>query len=180
MGPGRGHTVVTPVIGVVAMAADHVDDVMRIDAAVYAHPWSRALWDRELADSSHVHLVAADGGAIVGHAGVMYVLDEVHVTTVAVVPECQGTGIASKLLVALLDSAVAAGSTAATLEVRAAGRRAQRVYSRLGFVPVGVRRGYYRDPADDGIVMWLFDLRSHDTRERFDRVEADTRPEVAL
>ncbi len=169
----------SPVVEVVPMAADHVDDVMRIDAAVYSHPWSRVLWDRELADSSHTHLVAAADGAIVGHAGVMHVLDEAHVTTVAVTPEFQGAGIASRLLVALLESALAAGSTAATLEVRAAGRRARRLYSRLGFAPAGVRRDYYRDPADDGIIMWLFDLRSRDTRERLDRVGAQIRPEVS-
>jgi len=157
-------------IAIELMEAGHVDAVMRIDAQVYSTPWSLALWDRELSDPDRVHLVAIAGGAVVGHGGIMHVLDEVHVSTVAVYPSSQGKGIASQLMVALLDSAVEAGARAATLEVRAANRVAQRLYSRFGFAPGGVRRGYYSQPTDDGIIMWLPDLESPEWRQRMDRL----------
>jgi len=166
-------------IAIEPMSADHVDAVMRIDAQVYPTPWSRALWDQELNDPSRAHVVAIAGGVVVGHGGIMHVLDEVHVSTVAVNPSSQGRGIGSLLMVALLDSAVAAGARAATLEVRAGNRAAQRMYSRFGFAPGGVRRGYYSDPTDDGIIMWLPDFESPDWRQRMDRLRAEINPAEA-
>jgi len=160
-------------IEIIAMARGHIDEVMGIDLEAYPSPWSRDLWDRELTDPTRTHLVAFDDATIVGHGGIMHVLDEVHLTTVAVTPGCQGSGVASRLILALLDSAVAAGSRAMTLEVRAADRRAQRVYSRFGFVPAGVRRGYYSDPTDDAIIFWLDDLRGVEIADRLDRVRAE-------
>jgi ribosomal-protein-alanine N-acetyltransferase len=101
------------------------------------------------------------------------VLDEAHVTTVAVKSEQEGRGIASTLLVQLLAAARRHGSLSSTLEVRAADRRPQRLYSRFGFQPGGVRPGYYSAPTDDAIIMWLHDLDSDDIRDRIDRVAAE-------
>jgi len=165
-------------IEIVAMDHDHIDEVIDIDVEVYPKAWSRRLWHRELADPTRTHLVASDAGVIIGHGGIMHVLDEVHLTTVAVAPDRQGSGLATRLILALLDSATAAGSTAITLEVRAANRRAQRLYSRFGFVPSGVRRGYYSDPADDAIIFWLNDLDGVEIAQRLDRVRAELRSEV--
>ena len=161
-----------PNIKVVALAMVHIDDVMRLDATVFSKPWSRDLWDNELGDSSRVHIVAMDGSSVVGHAGIMTVVDDVHVTTIAVEPASQGNGIASMLLAELLESAVAAGSRAATLEVRAGDRRAQRLYSRFGFVPAGVRRGYYSNPTDDAIIMWVSDFDDPDWRQRMEQLRS--------
>ncbi len=141
-----------------AMAPRDIDAVRSIDEVVYANPWSVATWRRELAGPDRLHLVALDGDAVVGHAGLLFVLDDVHVTTVATAPGREGEGIATALLVRLLEAALTHGATAATLEVRAADRRPQRLYGRFGFRPAGVRRNYYQNPTDDGIVMWLHDL----------------------
>ncbi len=153
-------------IELVYLADHHLDGVMSIDARVFSTPWSNALWEHELADASRVHLVAISQGSVVGHAGTLTVVDDVHITTIAVDPNSQGKGVASKLMAALLDSAVAAGSKAATLEVRAGDLRAQRLYSRFGFVPAGVRRGYYSDPTDDAIIMWLSDFGDPEWQQR--------------
>lgn len=165
-------------IEIAAMTSEHVDEVMGIDLEVYPSPWSRELWDRELNDPTRTHLVALDDTTTVGHGGIMHVLDEVHLTTVAVTPGCQGSGVASGIILALLDSVVTAGSRAVTLEVRAANRRAQRLYSRFGFVPAGVRRGYYSDPTDDAVIFWLNELGGVEIADRLDRVRAGLYPGV--
>lgn len=144
------------------MAQRDIDAVRAIDEVVYANPWSVATWRREIAGADRLHLVALDGDTVVGHAGLLYVLDDVHVTTVATAPDREGQGIATALLIRLLQAAREHGATAATLEVRAADRRPQRLYGRFGFRPAGVRRNYYESPADDGIVMWLHDLDGDD------------------
>jgi len=158
-------------IDIAAMSIDHIGPVLEIDAVSYPAPWSQALWERELADPTRTHLVALLDDVLVGHAGIMQVIDETHVTTVAVSPDHRGFGIASRLLVALLNTAMEAGSTAATLEVRAASRDAQRLYSRFGFVPAGVRRGYYSNPSDDAIIMWLSELGSDGFQRRLGSIQ---------
>jgi [ribosomal protein S18]-alanine N-acetyltransferase len=152
------------------MAGRHINAVCDIDRSAYPNPWSAATWRKELAASDRVHLVAIDDEALVGHAGLLFVLDEAHVTTVAVDPGRQGEGIASRLLVALLGEARGHGSSAATLEVRAAHLRPQRLYGRFGFRPVGLRRAYYSAPVDDAVVMWLHDLCGVEAVARTDEV----------
>jgi ribosomal-protein-alanine N-acetyltransferase len=149
-----------------AMAARDIDAVRAIDEVAYPNPWSVATWRKELAAADRLHLVAVEGDEVVGHAGLLFVLDEVHVTTVATAAAREGEGIATALLVRILRAAREHGAASATLEVRAADRRPQRLYGRFGFRPAGVRRNYYRDPTDDGIVMWLHDLAGDETTAR--------------
>jgi len=159
-------------VSVANMSPAHIDAVMEIDAVAYPGPWTRTVWERELTDPGRTHVVALADGVPVGHAGTMRVIDEVHITTVAVTPDHRGQGIASELLLNLLDSAAAAGIVSATLEVRAANRDVQRLYSRFGFVPAGVRRGYYSNPADDAIIMWLTDVGSDQNQRRLEHIRA--------
>ena len=159
------------------MAGRHVTAVRAIDELAYPNPWSVATWRNELASTDRHHVVAIDGQAgdrsVVGHAGLLFVLDEVHVTTVAVHPDAQGRGIASRMLVALLREARTRAIASATLEVRATHRRTQRLYTRFGFRPVGVRRSYYSRPTDDAVVMWLEELGSGTTGARLDRIASE-------
>jgi ribosomal-protein-alanine N-acetyltransferase len=155
------------------MRGRHLVAVEAIDALAYSRAWSTATWRRELSSDDRRHLVARVGDSVVGHAGTLQVLDEVHVTTVAVHPDHEGRGVASMLVGRLLGVAARSGVTAATLEVRASHRRTQRLYARFGFVPAGVRRGYYREPADDAIVMWLADLTSDAVVDRIDGICRD-------
>jgi ribosomal-protein-alanine N-acetyltransferase len=162
------------------MAGRHVGAVRAIDELTYPTPWSVATWRNELASADRHHVVAVagdyrDGRAVVGHAGLLFVVDEVHVTTVAVHPDAQGRGIATRMLVVLLREARVRAATAATLEVRATDRRTQRLYGRFGFQPVGVRRSYYSKPVDDAVVMWLDELGSGAAAARLDRIAAELR-----
>jgi ribosomal-protein-alanine N-acetyltransferase len=154
------------------MRPHDIDPVVVIDEAVYSRPWSAQTWRRELADAQRHHLVATRGADVVGHAGMLLVVDQVHLTTVAVAPASQGAGVATALVLELLDEALARGVDEATLEVRASDRRAQRMYSRLGFAPAGIRRRYYTDPVDDAIVMWLSELGDARTAERHEPIRS--------
>ncbi|MDW3220797.1 MAG: ribosomal protein S18-alanine N-acetyltransferase [Acidimicrobiales bacterium] len=158
------------------MRARHIDAVRAVDEAVYPNPWSVDTWRKELGGADRHHLVVIDDDRLVAHAGLLFVLDEAHVTTVAVLPDRQSEGIATALLLALLTEARRHGSAAATLEVRAADERPQQLYARFGFRPVGARKGYYSDPDDDGIVMWLTDLQSDETASRFAGLTAALAP----
>ena len=138
-----------------------IDAVMAIDDVAYPHSWSRRLYLDDVDDADRgVHLVALRGRKVVGHGGVLFLDTDAHVSTIAVDPRHTGEGIGTELLVRLVAEAIAAGSEAMTLEVRVGNERAQELYRRAGFAPVGVRPGYYKDPDGpvDALIMWLHDL----------------------
>ena len=79
------------------MAGRHVDAVCAIDSRCYSRPWSASQWRTELAADDRTHLVARDNDHVVAHAGTLRVLDELHITTVAVDPDHEGKGHGTRL-----------------------------------------------------------------------------------
>lgn len=145
------------------MGERDVDAVRALDALVQPTPWSEAFLRDQLADAEARTLLVAEGadGAPVGHAALVVVADEGHVTSIAVDPVHQRRGIGACLLAALCRDARARGLTAMTLEVRTSNEAAISLYRRFGFAPAGVRPGYYTD-ADgtktDALVMWIHNV----------------------
>ena len=134
-----------------------------LDALVQPTPWSDEFLRTQLADGATRHLLVAEApdGSAVGHAALVVVADEGHVTSIAVDPAHQRSGIGSLLLAALCREAVARGLAAMTLEVRVDNEAAIALYRRFGFAPAGVRPGYYADPdgsTTDALVLWVHDV----------------------
>jgi ribosomal-protein-alanine N-acetyltransferase len=157
------------------MRARHVGQVLAIERAVYPKPWSRAVFSSELAQpDTRRYLVALGPGGtwrrpVLGYAGLILTVDEVHITTVAVHPHHHRRKIASRLLCTLLTEARELGARAATLEVRVANRGAQRLYNGFGFAPVGTRPGYYAETGEDALIMWAYGLQSQEFAQRLAR-----------
>jgi ribosomal-protein-alanine N-acetyltransferase len=150
----------------------HLRGVLRIEEQTHPRPWSMALFVSELAQAEHrTYVVAKLEGRVVGYGGVMYVLPDAHVTTIAVDPDHQRKAIGTQVLLALARAAVAKGATALTLEVRASNEPAQALYRRFGFAPAGVRKGYYPG-GEDAIVMWAHDIDAPAFADRLDQLAA--------
>jgi ribosomal-protein-alanine N-acetyltransferase len=166
--PSR-HAVVT-----VPMRMWHLRAVHHIDTQVYPTPWSFALLRQEMAlRGTRCHLVAEVGSSVVGHAGIMYVVDEGHITTVAVDPAWQGRQIGVRLMLALTRHALSRPVRALTLEVRVSNTRAIDLYRRFGYAPAGVRPNYYTDVPEDALIMWAHDVDRPDYVARMDRIETE-------
>jgi ribosomal-protein-alanine N-acetyltransferase len=149
----------TPDFCVVPMRNWHLRDVHAIDVKVYPRPWSLALLRQEISMlDSRYYVVAELNGKVVGHAGIMYIGDEGHITTVAVDPEFQGQGLATRLVLALCHHASERRIPALTLEVRVSNERATLLYRRFGFAPAGVRKNYYSESNEDALIMWAHDV----------------------
>ncbi len=155
---------------IIAMTAAHIGQVADIEGTVSERPWSAATFQSELGRSDRWYVTAwPDGQAsdrLLGYGGVLTMLDEAHITTLAVDPGWQRQGIGGHLMVALMQAALRSPATAATLEVRASNLAAQRLYSRFGFAPVGVRPRYYSATAEDAIIMWAHDIDTPDYATR--------------
>lgn len=160
------------------MRRRHVAAVARIERQVSPNPWSAELFRGELAlpEASRTYRVARLGGRVVGYGGLMFVVDEAHVTTLTVHPDHQGLRLGTRLLLELVRDAVARGSTALTLEVRPGNEAARALYRRFGFVPAGVRKGYYAEVGEDALIMWAHDVDGEGYRDRLDGIESALPP----
>lgn len=137
------------------MAVDDLDGVLEIERVSFPTPWSRAAYYRELTDNTYAHYVVAKrGDEVVGYAGMWVLLDEAHVTNIAVHPRHRRRGIGEALMLQLMAIAREKGAARMTLEVRPSNKTAQKLYQKLGFVARGIRRRYYSDTKEDAIVMW--------------------------
>jgi ribosomal-protein-alanine N-acetyltransferase len=161
-------------VALAAMRRRHLRGVLRIEAHNPHRPWSLGLFMSELRQTdSRAYLVALDGARVVGFAGQLYADTDAHVTTIAVDPTWRRRRVGTLLLLGLVQRALAAGMTAATLEVAASNTGAQSLYHRFGFAPVGVRKRYYEDLDEDALIMWARDLDRPDYAARLQRIERE-------
>jgi ribosomal-protein-alanine N-acetyltransferase len=148
--------------------------VMAIEQVVFPEPWSHGVFVSELSlRKGRAYRVARIGRETVGYVGLMFVEEEAHVTTVAVAPEYQRQGIGTQIMLGAVRIAQEEGSRHISLEVAVGNERAQGIYRRFGFAPVGVRKGYYQLTGEDAYVMWAYDIDSPAYRERLERIEAE-------
>jgi [ribosomal protein S18]-alanine N-acetyltransferase len=132
-----------------------VPALLEIEEAQFPEPWTRGMLLDELSQvATRRYTVVVEEGRVVGMLGVMFVLDELHVTTLGVRPGDEGRGVASALLEDAWADARERGVVRATLEVAVSNTRAQALYRRFGFAPVGVRKRYYERTGEDALVLW--------------------------
>jgi ribosomal-protein-alanine N-acetyltransferase len=146
------------------MAGGDLAEVLALERSVFPHPWTEGILRDELAARGRIYLVAEEDGRIVGYGGMMLVVDEAHIINLAVARERRGDGIATRLVLDLIERALDAGAEHLTLEVRLSNDPARRLYSRFGFAPVGIRKDYYVD--EDALIMWVTDAAGPEYRGR--------------
>lgn len=156
---------------IVRMRRRHLKGVMAIERQVYPRPWSPNLFLSEMSEMrSRTYLVAKLGRDVAGYGGIMSYGDEAHVTTIAVDPVHHRKKIGTRLLFELIQDAIRMGARAVSLEVRVSNWGAQRLYSRFGFRPVGVRKGYYQETGEDALIMWTDDIHRQDYRRQLEHI----------
>ncbi|RZU43971.1 ribosomal-protein-alanine N-acetyltransferase [Streptomyces sp. BK022] len=143
-----------------------IDRVLELEKDLFPEDaWSRGMFWSELAHArgdgaTRRYLVAEDDGRLVGYAGLASSGDLGDVQTIAVARDQQGTGLGARLLTELLRAATAFECAEVMLECRVDNTRAQKLYERFGFAPIGFRRGYYQPGNVDALVMRLTDPSS--------------------
>ena len=142
------------------MTLDDLPAVMEIDRLSFTLPWPERSFRFELTGNDASHLIVAEssvGGEelIAGYLGYWQLVDEMHISTLAVHPEMRGRGIGERLLQAGLEQAWIQGAEMSTLEVRPSNEAAIALYRKYGFELVGRRRAYYQDNSEDALLMTL-------------------------
>ena len=153
------------------MTLADVDQVVAIEAATFAMPWSKESFQQELTRNVAArYLVAELDGKVIGYAGAWVILDESHITNIAISEAYRGHGYGRKLTEALMQYLSNLGAAYATLEVRRSNERAQNLYKSLGYVGVGWRKRYYEDNREDALLM----VCEHMPRAQEDFIEPET------
>jgi len=153
------------------MTVDDLPAVLEIDRQSFALPWPERSFRFELAENEVAHLLVAEVAwsvrtRLAGYLGYWLLVDEMHISTLAVHPDLRGQGLGERLLLSGLDQARRQGAELATLEVRPSNETAVALYRKYGFTLVGRRRAYYRDNNEDALLMTLTGLSSRPGRVR--------------
>lgn len=140
------------------MGNEHIEGVLNVENSCFHIPWTKQDFIREINENKMaVYFVALDETEkVVGYAGMWHVVNEGHITNVAVLEECRGRGIGRLLLEALFDVAREREMIGITLEVKISNAPAQKLYTGLGFKPEGIRKRYYADTGEDAVIMWKY------------------------
>ena len=137
------------------MVMTDVDGVMAVEHDSFLTPWSRSAFEEELAQNRRArYIVAEENGAIVGYAGTWLVINEAHVTNVAVSSQRRREGIGRLLMQNLMELARDNDMESMTLEVRVSNAAARHLYAQMGFVEAGIRKNYYSETKEDALILW--------------------------
>jgi ribosomal-protein-alanine N-acetyltransferase len=135
-----------------------IQAVLEIDRLSFPIPWSENTYRYEVLEnrSSYMNIVEIDHNGqkkIIGYVGFWFIIDEAHISTIAVHPEFREQGIGELLLRWALEQAIALDARIVTLEVRLSNQRAINLYQKYQFEIVGSRPRYYRDNNEDALLM---------------------------
>ena len=129
--------------------------IAEVEKACFSTPWSYESLKHDMTENKlALYMAAETGGKICGYAALWKIIDEGHITNVAVFPAYRRRGIARAVLSALIEEASKQGIKRFTLEVRTGNEAAKKLYARLGFLEAGLRKGYYEDNGEDALIMW--------------------------
>ena len=138
---------------IIEMQEIHAAAVAELEKLCFSAPWSENSVRSELTNPLSLWLVAVERDRVVGYIGSQTVLDEADMMNVAVSPDARQKGVGQALVTELVLRLQAKGVRTLTLEVRASNEPAKALYQKLGFIQVGRRPNYYRNPREDALIL---------------------------
>jgi [ribosomal protein S18]-alanine N-acetyltransferase len=136
------------------MTLDDLEQVVAIDQVSFSLPWPPRSFQFELTDNPASRCWVAElDGRVVGMLVGWFIVDEIHIATIATHPDFRKQGIGEKLLAFALQSAKDEGAASSFLEVRESNTAALELYRKFGYVEDGRREGYYKDNDEAAILM---------------------------
>lgn len=153
------------------MQKDEIEDVLKIEEKAYGdHHWSKDSFYGELSNDLAYYYSAFDkDNNLVGYAGAWQIIDEAHITTIAVKPELKRMKIGEALLNRILQDCYENGIKYITLEVRESNIPAIKLYEKYGFKSLGLRKGYYQNNNEDALIMWTENIFWDKFKEQYQK-----------
>ncbi|WP_138755744.1 ribosomal protein S18-alanine N-acetyltransferase [Paenibacillus sinopodophylli] len=138
-----------------AMTMADIPAIVDIEHEAFSSPWTAEAFTNELMNNMFArYMIMEYERQVIGYGGMWIIMDEAHVTNIAVRADFRGQGLGSCLLLEMQRTAVFFGAAKMTLEVRPSNEVAQQLYRKYGFEPAGIRPRYYSDNNEDALIMW--------------------------
>ena len=153
------------------MTPEDIDGVIKIEESAYGdHHWSKESFLNELNNELAKYYTAKTAsGELVGYAGCWHILEEAHITTIAISPEHRKKYYGQSLLKQIIDNCINEKIKYITLEVRVSNEAAINLYTKYGFTSFGTRKGYYQDNNEDALIMWTKNIFFDDFKNNYNK-----------
>ena len=136
------------------LTEEEVDEVCRLEEEAFSMPWHKESFLEMIRNENACYLVGLIGEEVVASCGIRNILGEGEITNVVTSSSHRNKGIGKQMLENLLEEGRKLGAEEFTLEVRVSNSSAIHLYEQLGFVPEGIRKNFYDQPKEDGLIMW--------------------------
>jgi len=142
-------------IAIISTSLEHVETIHAIEMESFADPWSINAIAYEISQKHSICLIAInEAKTVVGHISMRHIINEGHISNIAVLKAYRKQGIGALLLEALIKKAIEYKMIGLTLEVRVSNQAALSLYEKYGFRIEGYRKNYYASPSEDAAIMW--------------------------
>lgn len=145
-------------VEIIPIEDQYIDGILNVSMLSFPITWSKESFENELSNRYARYIVAVMGNMVVGFGGMWIIIDEAHITNIAVHPEFRGLGIGGMIMDSLLRICSIENVSGITLEVRVSNEKAKNLYKKFGFVEEGIRKAYYEDNKEDALIMWKHDI----------------------
>lgn len=164
------------------MTPDDIDGVIKIEESAYGdHHWSKESFLNEIKnDLARYYVAYTQDGNLAGYAGCWHILEEAHITTIAISPDCRRKHIAQSLLKRIIDDCYIAKIKYITLEVRVSNTPAINLYSKYGFSSFGTRKKYYQDNNEDALIMWTKNIFYDEFKTEYEKTVEDLEKKIII
>jgi len=154
------------------MSKDDIDGVIKIEESAYGeHHWSKESFLNEINNElAYYYALFTSDGILAGYAGSWHILEEAHITTIAIAPKYRKRNFAQALLKRVIDDCYKEKIKYITLEVRVSNTPAINLYTKYGFASFGTRKGYYQDNNEDALIMWTKNIFFDEFKNNYERV----------
>lgn len=132
----------------------YLREIFSIENLSFPTPWSKDSMEKELTNKFAKYVVIKLNNIVIGYGGMWLILDEGHITNIAVHPEFRGIGAGKKIIEGLINICKEKNINSLTLEVRSSNYVAKNLYAKFGFIEEGIRKNYYNNNNEDAIIMW--------------------------
>lgn len=158
-------------LSIIKMGSNHIADVLILEKLCFGEGWTSTPFDKELNRNDCSYFIAMENGFIVGYSGSWTILEELHITIMAVHPRHRKNKIAQRLLINLIKEGLNSGAKWVTLEVKASNIPAQKLYEKFGFSVKGRRKQYYHQDKEDALIMWTEEIDTPEYNKRLLDIE---------
>ncbi len=154
------------------MVKNDIDYIVAIEEKAYgAHHWSKESFLQEISnDLAHYYSLFNEDGNLVAYAGTWHVLEEAHITNIAVDIDYRKRGYGQALLKKIIDDCYKEMIKYLTLEVRVSNNTAINLYTKYGFTSFGLRKKYYQDNNEDALIMWTKNIFYDEFKNNYEKV----------